>query len=90
MMINLGKALGPWVLCKDKAYRGLLHKNKTEYLMLKAFDKKLGACWTYFLFGENRSYRRLEDAMFEFDKVLINEGYTLLTTEQYEKYLLLI
>lgn len=38
----------------------------------------------------NRKYETISIAMTEFDKVLINKGYILLTEEEWEKYSILL
>jgi hypothetical protein len=91
MTIDFKKCLSPWIASKNKeCYNRFILNSKFGFYIYKGFDKKIGGCWMYLLFGENRSYRNVEDAMFEHDKILVIEGYVLLTEEQYEKYSLLI
>jgi hypothetical protein len=96
--MDMSKALTPWKQYSNGAYSYyrywfLPHKIISWACEISRWDK-----WEIIYFDSQRNnhhrvdelYSTIEEVMVAADKVLVSEGYTLLTEEQYERLRVLI
>lgn len=87
-MNNSEKYLSPWI--QDGKYIYQFYRisvsGKSKFVIYNLGASRLPYTFEY---PYNRYFESVTEAKDEFDRLLVLNGYTILTQDQYEKYLLL-